>query len=58
MKRDVRQKATVNYAAEEEQLETFKDTWHAPRLERLRLSLDTASTAGSTDDGVGRPTIF
>lgn len=29
---------------------TPKKPWHRPRLESLRLSLDTAFTAGSTSD--------
>ena len=43
--------------ASEEQEATPRIAWHRPRLERLRVSLDTALTGGTGSDGV-KDTLF
>lgn len=38
--------------------EQLKRSWRRPQIERLHLSLDTAFTGGSNDEGAGRSTIL
>jgi len=40
-----------------ETVQAPKPTWRRPKLQRLRLSLDTANSVGSATDGGGRPTF-
>lgn len=37
--------------------QTPKQPWRKPDLQKLRVSLDTASTIGSGGDGVGRTSL-